>query len=363
MTARERGEPVDAATLASEIQQAVAAVVGMQVSCGMDYVSDGEMSKISFMEYPYRRLSGFEGALNDFIPPDILEYQEAQDFWYNAAVPYIALRKNNGPVRVVDSEAVMRDIANLRHALSTVNREVEGFMCAVSPGTVANSGTEYYQDEEAFLHDIADAMRPEYQAIVDAGYILQFDLPDVMILGSFLPHDRNLYRQMVQPRLAVLKYAMRGLPAERIMLHACWGNWPGPHHKDVPLEWILDLLLDLPAQGLSIEATTQPHQHDWHIFEDQKIAERFRTGEKLLFVGLIDTKARALEPPEVIAESLVRYAKLLGRENVVASTDCGFGTFLGSRLITPKLSEAKLKNLAKGAQLASHLLWSTKGAL
>lgn len=360
MIARERGELADAAALVREIRQAVAAIVALQVTCGMDYVSDGEMSKISFMEYPYRRISGFDGPVNEWIPPDILEYQDAHDFWYAATAPYVALRKNNGPVGLVDGEAVKVDIANLRQALGAVEREVEGFMCAASPGAVANPGTEYYQDEGAFLHDIADAMRSEYQAIVEAGYILQFDIPDVMILGSFLPPDRQLYRHLVQPRLDALKYAMKGLPEDRVMLHACWGNWPGPHHKDVPLEWVFDLLLDLPAHGISIEAMTRPHQYDWHLFEDQKIAERFRSGEKRLFVGVIDTKTRALEPPEVIAEALVHYARLLGKEHIVASTDCGFGTFMGGRVITPGLAQAKLQNLAKGARLASDLLWGTK---
>jgi 5-methyltetrahydropteroyltriglutamate--homocysteine methyltransferase len=357
MTAREQGEPVDAAALASEIQRAVEAIVATQVHCGMDYVSDGEMSKISFMEYPYRRISGFDGPVSGWIPPDIADFQEAQDFWYDAAAPHIALRQNNGPVQLLDPEAVQQDIVNLRSALSAVDGQVEGFLCAASPGSVANPGTSFYQDEATFLRAITEAMRSEYRAIVDAGYILQLDIPDVLMLGAYVLHNRDLYHQLVQPRLEALKDAMTGLPSDRILLHACWGNWPGPHHKDVPLDWIMDLLLDLPAQGLSIEATTQPHQHEWHVFEDQRVAGRFRSGEKILFLGLIDTKARALEPAEVIAERLCHYASFIGKENLVASTDCGFGTFLGRSVITPALAEAKLKRLAAGAQLASQMLW------
>jgi 5-methyltetrahydropteroyltriglutamate--homocysteine methyltransferase len=357
MTAREQGELVDAAALASEIQRAVKAVVAMQVDCGMDYVSDGEMSKLSFMEYPYRRISGFDGPVSGWIPPDITEFQEARDFWYEAAAPHIRLRQNNGPVRVLDAEAVQQDLANLHRALSAVDRQVEGFLCAASPGSVANPGTSFYQDEATFLRAITEAMKSEYQAIVDAGYILQLDIPDVLMLGAYVLHNRALYRQLVQPRLDALKEAMTGLPADRVLLHACWGNWPGPHHKDVPLDWIIDLLLDLPAQGLSIEATTQPHQYEWHVFENPRVAQRFRSGEKILFLGLIDTKARALEPAEGIAHRLCQYASLIGKENLVASTDCGFGTFLGRSVIPPALAQAKLKRLAAGAQLASERLW------
>ncbi|HJT56008.1 MAG TPA: cobalamin-independent methionine synthase II family protein [Ktedonobacteraceae bacterium] len=357
MTDREQGELVDAATLVSEIQRAVEAVVAMQVQCGMDYVSDGEMSKISFMEYPYRRISGFDGPVNDWIPPDIADFEEAQDFWFDAAAPHVALRQNNGPVQLLDPQAVQQDITHLRNALSAIDGPVEGFLCAASPGSVANPGTSYYHDEALFLGAITDAMRPEYRAIVDAGYILQLDIPDVLMLGAYVLHDRDLYRRLVQPRLEALKGAMKDLPVNRIILHACWGNWPGPHHRDIPLAWIIDLLLDLPAQGLSIEATTQPHQHDWHVFEDPRVAERFHSGEKILFLGLIDTKARALEPAEVIAERLCHFASLIGKENLVASTDCGFGTFLGRSVITPALAEAKLKRLAAGAQLASQMLW------
>jgi 5-methyltetrahydropteroyltriglutamate--homocysteine methyltransferase len=357
MMARGRGGLVDAQELASEIQRAVNDIVTVQVNCGMDYVSDGEMSKISFMEYPRQRLSGFDGPVANWAPPDIEEFQETGDFWYDAAAPHAALIMNSGPVTLLDPEAVRADIANLRAALKAVNIGGEGFMCAASPGTIALPGTIYYQNEEKFLRDIVESMRPEYQAIVDAGYVLQLDTPDIMMLGSYVLHDRNLYRQLVRPRLEALKDAMTGLPAERIILHACWGNWPGPHHKDVPLDWIIDLLLELPAQGLSIEATTQPHQYDWHVFENPDIAERFRSGEKILFLGLIDTKARALEPAEIIAERLSQYARLIGRENIIASTDCGFGTFLGRHVITPLLAEAKLRRLAAGAERASQMLW------
>ena len=158
MMAREQGELVDAAALASEIQRAVEAVVTMQVQCGMDYVSEGEMSKISFMEYPYRRISGFDGPLSGWIPPDIADFQEAQDFWYDASAPHVALRQNNGPVQLLDPEAVQQDIAHLRSALSAIGGQVEGFLCAASPGSVANPGTTFYHDEALFLGAITDAI-------------------------------------------------------------------------------------------------------------------------------------------------------------------------------------------------------------
>lgn len=331
-----------------------------QKACGMDYVSDGEMSKLSFMEYPYSRLTGFDGPVSTWLPPDIADFPETQDFWYTASSPYVTLRQNNGPVVVHDQEAVYKDIFLLKEALLSVQVE-EAFVCAASPGAIANPGTSYYPSEAAFLSDIVKAMQPEYRAIVDAGYILQLDIPDILMMGAYFLHDRDHYRRAVQPRLDAIKQALTGLPAERVILHACNGNWPGPHHLDVPLDWILDLLLDIPAQGISIEATTHPHQHEWHIFENSRIAERFSSGEKLLFLGLIDTKARALESTEEIADRLERTARLIGKENVVASTDCGFGTFLGRTIITPRLVEEKMKRLSEGAKIASQRLWSPRG--
>ncbi len=357
MMTKQRGEQVDALALQVEVQQAVAAVVAMQVTHRMDYVSDGDMSKPSFMTYPYERLSGFNGPEIDFMPPDLVEVREAKDAWYATAAPMPGVRQNTGPVAVINPQAVRVDVAHLQRAVAGVTRPEEVFLCSASPGAVGTGGTTYYQDEACFFQDIASAMRAEYQAVIEAGYVLQIDTPDIPIAGGYLPRDRELFLRVVSPRVEALHYAMKGLPAERMLVHACWGNWPGPHHNDLPLAWFLDLLLNLPCQGISIEATTRAHDADWHLFEQPRIAEWFRSGEKLLFVGLIDTKARAIESTQGIAERIALYAQLLGKENIIASTDCGFGTFLGRSTITPQIAEAKLTRLADGAELASQELW------
>ncbi|HET8843344.1 MAG TPA: hypothetical protein VFN35_17910, partial [Ktedonobacteraceae bacterium] len=243
MMAERKGEPVDPQELATEIQKAAADIVAMQIACGMDYVSDGEVAKISFMEYPYQRLSGFTGGLTGWVPPDILDFEDTRDFWYQSSAPYVELRQNDGPIQLVHPDLVQVDLANFRQALSA-HQNVEGFLCAASPGVVGLVGTTFYQDESTFFHAIADAMMSEYRAILDAGYMLQLDIPDVTMIGAYLLQDRDLYRQSVQPRIEVLKYVLSNLPAEKIVLHACWGNWPGPHHRDTPLDWMIDLLLD-----------------------------------------------------------------------------------------------------------------------
>jgi 5-methyltetrahydropteroyltriglutamate--homocysteine methyltransferase len=354
--AKERGEQVDPAVLFAEIQSAVASAVSMQAGCRMDYLSDGEMGKLSFMTYQYQRLSGYGGPENNFQPPDIAAFPGSEER-YEEAGPHPGIRMNDGPVRLVNPQAALTDIENLRLALARVPYQ-EAFVCSVSPGAATGGGTSYYNAEEQFLHDIAQAMLPEYRAIIDAGFVLQLDLPDIPMVGTFMPGQRDAFRYAVAPRIEVLREVMTRLDApDRIVVHACWGNWPGPHSFDTPLNWFMDLLLALPCQGISIEATTRTHDADWHVFQDPAMAGPFRSGEKILFVGLIDTKAPALESAEGIADRLELYARLLGRENVVASTDCGFGTFLGRKVITPELAQAKLTRLADGAELASRRLW------
>lgn len=205
LLARQRGEEVDPHALAREIERAVQAVVQLQAASGMDFISDGEMSKPSFMTYHYARLSGFNGPEFVFTPPDIADFLEARDTLYDPARPNPGIRQNDGPVTLVAPQAVRNDIATLQKALRTVGGGVDGFMCAASPRSAASGGTGYYKEEREFLHALGETMKPEYDAIVQAGLILQLDIPDILIAGSYLLHDRNLYRQVIQPRLEALK--------------------------------------------------------------------------------------------------------------------------------------------------------------
>ena len=357
MIAREQGQPVDASELAGTVRNAVAEAVKHQVAAGIDIISDGEMSKIGFANYVKDRLAGFGGRSNPLTAQDILDHPDLN--------VHLLRRKEGGggrnfipactgPISLRDQDAVHRDIANLRAAVQEVQPEGV-FMPAASPGAIAQvMQNNYYPTQEAYLYALADAMRYEYQTIVAAGFSLQLDCPDLAMQRHVRFADAPIdeFRRHLQQSVEVLNYALSGIPPEQVRVHVCWGNYQGPHHRDVPLKDIIDLLLNIQGNALSIEAANPRHEHEWTVFEQVRLPEG-----KILIPGLIDSCTNYIEHPEVVAQRLVRFACVVGRENVIAGTDCGFDTFAGASAVAPSVAWAKLQSLAEGARLASQELW------
>ncbi len=357
MIAREQGNPVDATELAESVRDAVAEVVKHQTAVGIDVISDGEMSKIGFANYVKDRLTGFEGQSNPFVAQDVLDHPDLRVRMFRrneGSESRYFTPACTGPITLRDKDAVHHDIANLKAALQE-NEPAEVFMPAASPGTIAQvMQNNYYPTQEAYLYALADAMRYEYQAIVAAGFVLQLDCPDLAMQRHtrFANASLDDFRRQVQQNIEALNYGITGISPERVRIHVCWGNYPGPHHRDVPLKEILDLLLSIQGNALSIEAANPRHEHEWKVFEEVHLPDG-----KLLIPGLIDTCSTYIEHPEVVAQRLVRFARTVGRENVIAGTDCGFGTFVGAGAVAPSVAWAKLESLAEGARLASQELW------
>jgi len=259
-----------------------------------------------------------------------------------------------GPISLCDQDAVHRDIANFKAALQEVQPE-EVFMPAASPGAIAQvMQNNYYRTQEAYLYALADAMRYEYQAIVAAGFSLQLDCPDLAMQRHvrFAEASIDEFRSHMQQSVEVLNYAISGIAPEQLRVHVCWGNYHGPHHRDVPLKEIIDLLLEIQCGALSLEAANPRHEHEWKVFEQVRLP-----AGKVLIPGLIDSCSNYIEHPEVVAQRIVRFAHVVGRENVIAGTDCGFDTFAGASAVAPSIAWAKLQSLAEGARLASQELW------
>jgi 5-methyltetrahydropteroyltriglutamate--homocysteine methyltransferase len=356
MYAREEGQQVSG--LDERIRRAVADVVERQVQAGIDAINDGEVSKPSYVTYVKDRLTGFGGesmqassGYLDTYGPEFPEWaaRMAQD-------PYRARRRTpscNGPVSLRDPDAIPRDIANLRRALQG-KQPADVFMTAVSPGTIAQFlQNAYYPTHEAYIYALADAMKAEYHAIADAGFALQIDCPDLTGLGERVQDaQRDAFRTRVRLHVEALNQALDGLPPEQLRLHLCWGNWAGPHTYDVPLRDILDIVLEARPSAISFEGANPRHEHEWTVFKDVKLPEG-----KAIIPGVIDSCSNYVEHPELVAQRIIRYAQLVGRENVIAGTDCGFGTFVGRITVDPRIVWVKLQSLVEGARLASQELW------
>jgi 5-methyltetrahydropteroyltriglutamate--homocysteine methyltransferase len=351
MFAKEEGVPVDAAALAARIRSSVAEVVGRQVEAGVDVVDDGEMSKPSYATYPKDRLTGFAGASHP------LQYQDLVDFPGMArrvfGDPGRARRKTpacTGPIANRNDGAATADADNLRAALSGV-RAAEGFLTAASPGVISLFfRDEHYGSHDKYLYAIAEAMRHEYEAVARAGLILQIDCPD-LAMGRHIQYAQlglEDFRKAARLHIEALNHALANVPPEQARLHLCWGNYEGPHHYDIPLADILDVVFTAKPAGISFEASNPRHAHEWKVFERVKLP-----AGKVLIPGVIDSTTNFVEHPELVAERIGRYAKLVGRENVIAGTDCGFGTWVGQSAVDADVVWAKLASMAEGARLAS----------
>lgn len=357
MFARAKGEPVDEELLERSIQKAVDGVVARQKEQGVDIVSDGEMSKPSYATYVTERLTGFAGESNLPKLSDILEFPNVSSQYFND--PGVqSLNKNrpacSGPVESRGTEDAERDIAHFKHALE-LNPPTEAFMNAASPGVVSMFlGNTYYPTEREFLWAVAEAMKPEYKAIIEAGFLLQLDCPDLAMTRHREFADRPVeeFREYMQLHIEALNYALADFPQDRLRVHICWGNYPGPHHHDVPIAEIVDLLLTIRTGALLFEGANSRHAHEWKVWENVELPEGM-----VIIPGVIESMSNRIEHPELVAERIVRYANAVGRERVIAGSDCGFGTFVGLDLVDPEIAWTKMGVLSEGARLASEELW------
>jgi 5-methyltetrahydropteroyltriglutamate--homocysteine methyltransferase len=355
MFAKEEGVPVDPVALAKRVRAAVAEVVGKQVEAGLDLVNDGEMSKPSYATYVKDRLTGFGGSGNTFVYQDLADFPSLERRVFGD--PGRSRRKTpacNAPIAVRDKEAPAIDVADLKAALATTGR-TDAFISAASPGVVSLFfRNEHYKDHETYLFAIADAMRHEYEAIATAGITLQIDCPD-LAMGRHIQYadlDLKEFRKRAGMHIAALDHALAGIAPENVRMHLCWGNYEGPHHRDVPLADIVDLVLKARPHAISFEAANPRHAHEWTLFERVKLPDG-----KVLIPGVIESKSNFIEHPELIAQRIGRYARLVGRENVIAGSDCGYGTWVGQAAVDPDVVWAKFAAMAEGARLASREFW------
>ena len=349
---RERGE--EAPDGDEVISAAVDAVVARQVASGVDVVSDGEMSKISYATYIKDRITGFDGDSDRAPPRDLEEFPgflERQAA--SGGTPTYRRPCCVGEIAVKDMQPVALDIANFQAAIAS-HAPLEGFMNAASPGVIALfQPNRFYPDHETYLEAIADAMAAEYRAIVDAGLVLQLDSPDLG-LGRHMMFKDNTdaeYRALAELHVDALNHALAGIPADRVRLHVCWGNYEGPHHCDAPLSMVLPIALRANVGALLFESANPRHGHEWRTLADMPIPD-----DRILIPGVIDSTTNFIEHPELVCERLCRFADIVGRERVIAGTDCGFSTFAGFGTVDPDIVYAKLASLAEGADLASRQL-------
>jgi 5-methyltetrahydropteroyltriglutamate--homocysteine methyltransferase len=356
LVAKDQGQAYDAAALAAAARAAVRDIVKRQVETGIDIVDDGEMSKPGYSTYIADRLSGFSGHAPRKPPLDTVGYPE-----FNAAMVRMTgpqtLRRSTcaGPVTLRDRAPMEEDIANLRAAADAAGAG-EVFMTSASPGLVtAFQPNNFYPTHAAYIEAIAAAMQPEYEAIHNAGFALQLDCPDLAMAHhtGFQDLSEQEFLKRAAQHIEVLNHAVRNIPAERMRLHICWGNYEGPHDHDIPLAKVAPILLKAKPAALVIEAANPRHEHEWSLWRALKLPEH-----KLLIAGVIDTSTNYVEHPELIAQRIERLAGVVGRERVIAGTDCGFGTFAGYGKIDPSIAFKKLAAMVEGAALASQRLWA-----
>ena len=354
---REEGHAFDLDAFEAAVRTAVNEVVQKQIEIGLDVINDGEQSKSQYAAYVKERLTGFEGEREIRARPRLGDDEFAEfaaqggTHLSSTSIPQPGC---TAPIAWKDWEAVQKDIANLK-AGTDETRSEDVFMTAASPGVIANFlPNAYYPSDEAYLYALADAMKEEYHAIVDAGFLLQIDCPDLAVtrVTQFAHLTVAEFKNVVDMHVEVINHALDGIPPERMRLHLCWGNYEGPHHHDVPLHDIVDLVLKARPSGLSFEGANPRHAHEWKVWQDVKLPEG-----KVLIPGVLDTTTNFIEHPELVAERIVRYAEVVGRENVIASTDCGFGTSAWGRKVDARIAWAKLASLVEGARLASDVLW------
>jgi 5-methyltetrahydropteroyltriglutamate--homocysteine methyltransferase len=355
MYAKEEGVPVDAAALGKRVRKAVAEVVRKQVEAGIDLVNDGEMSKPSYATYIKDRLAGFGGTGNTFVYQDLAQFPRLEKRVFGD--PGRSRRKTpacNGPISVRDAEAAQTDADNLKVAVAGT-KAAETFMSAASPGVVSLFfRNDHYKDHEIYLYAIAEAMRHEYETVTKAGIVLQIDCPDLGMGRHIQYGDLSLeeFRKRARQHVEALNHAVANIAPELLRMHLCWGNYEGPHHCDVALADVIDIVFLAKPPAISLEAANPRHAHEWAVFERVKLPDG-----KVLIPGVIESKSNFIEHPELIAQRIARYANLVGRENVIAGSDCGYGTWVGQAAVDPDVVWAKFAAMAEGARIATRQFW------
>ena len=355
MYAKEEGVPVDVQALAARVRTAVFEVVQKQHDAGVDLVNDGELSKPSYATYIKDRLNGFGGTSNTFVYQDLAEFPHLAQRVFGD--PGRSRRKTpacNAAISVRDEKAAQIDVDNLLAAIRAT-RSGEAFISAVSPGVASLFfRDDHYGNQETYLQAIAEAMRHEYECVARAGITLQIDCPD-LAMGRHIQYaglSLAEFRKRAQMHVEALNHALRNVPAEQLRIHLCWGNYEGPHHYDVALSDIIDIAFMAKPNAISLEAANPRHAHEWALFERVKLPDG-----KLLIPGVIESKSNFIEHPELIAQRIARYANLVGRENVIAGSDCGYGTWVGQASVDPDVVWGKLAAMAEGARIASRQFW------
>ena len=351
-------EAVDAGTLSdgaafeARVRRATKDIVTQQADAGVDIVNDGEQGKVGYSTYVRQRLTGFGGQSTLRGRSDWADFPEAAARAEQRST--VARPACNGPIEWKDRAAVDKDTANLRAALDGA-QVTEAFMTAASPGVIAHFlPNQYYPSREAYLARLVDVMKEEYDAIHRAGFMLQIDCPDLAMGRHLAFPDLSAaeFVKVAEGNIEALNHALRDIPADRLRLHLCWGNYQGPHHRDIPLRAIIRAVLKARPQGLSFEGANGRHEHEWVVFREVRLPD-----DKVVIPGVLDSTTNFIEHPELVAERIGRYARLVGRENVIAGTDCGFGTWVGQAAVDPDIAWAKLASLAEGARLASRSFW------
>jgi 5-methyltetrahydropteroyltriglutamate--homocysteine methyltransferase len=352
---KDQGEPYDTAELKRLTREAVIAIVRRQAEVGVDVINDGEMSKPGYSTYVADRLSGFAGHEPAKPRLDTGPYPNFMAAYTRMTGDNVARRAVCvGPIAVRDTVPLAEDLANLKAALAQVSA-VEGFMTAASPGLVpVFQNNRHYPTYEAYVEAIAAAMQQEYEAIVAAGFVLQLDCPDLAMAHhtSFQDLSEADFLKRAAFHVEVLNHALRNVPATSCRIHICWGNYEGPHDHDIDFAKVAPILIKAKPMALVVEAANPRHAHEWAVWRDLKLPD-----DKILAVGVLDTSTNYVEHPELVAERLCRFADLVGKERVMGTSDCGFGTFAGYGKIDPDIAFKKLHAMAEGAAIASERLW------
>ena len=355
------GRPFDPQALEAELARSVKEVVQRQVDLGIDLVSDGEFSKPSYATYVSDRLTGFGGTGKIMTPADLKEFRDfsAHLVKIGGIVPRGIGSCCQGPVSVKDTTALETDLRIMKEAVAAA-KPVGAFLNAASPGIVAIfQKNEFYPSEEEYIEAVAEAMRVEYEAIVAAGFQLQIDSPDLAMCChfAFAKEPVEVFLKVIERNVAALNHALRNIPADKVRMHLCWGNYEGPHNHDIPLEKIVSRVLAAKPKYLLLEGANPRHAHEFAVFETAKLPD-----DKVLVPGVIDSTSNFIEHPDVVANRLLSYADVVGRERVMAGSDCGFSTFSGYPTVFPDIAWRKLESMVEGARRASAKLWANAAA-
>ncbi|EAQ10445.1 5-methyltetrahydropteroyltriglutamate--homocysteine methyltransferase [Maritimibacter alkaliphilus HTCC2654] len=352
LIAKDKGEAYDAEAFEATVEEAIRDAIRHQREAGVSIVSDGELGKVGYSTYMQERLSGFGGHIDRKPAKDLAAHPNlakklsaimgSQEFTRASCI---------GEVKLVDLQPALDDIRRFKEALGAEADTGRAFMNAASPGLItAFQVNKYYPSHEAYLADLAAAMRPEYEAILDAGFDIQFDCPDLAMSAhtGYQDMDQEEFVKVAAANVEALNAATEGLPKDRMRMHLCWGNYEGPHDHDIPLEKVIDVVLSANPSTILFESANPCHEHEWTVWRDADIPD-----DKVLAPGVIDTCSNYVEHPELVAQRLGRFIDIVGEDRVIASTDCGFGTFAGYGKIDPEVTWKKLRNLRQGADIAS----------